>query len=393
MDTLENAPANTAPGESVDFASAGPGTPGGTWLRQYWQPVYVSADLKPGKAVPIHVMGEKFTLYRGEEGAAHVVAFRCAHRSAQLSTGWVRGDCIKCMYHGWTYDGDGKCVERPGEKNQGAFAKADIASYPTREFLGLIYAWIGEGEPAPFPPFYGFKDEGTIENHVLEFPSNWFQTMENHFDEAHLAFVHSYSGSHDNLGRGYQLPEINVYETAYGMVRETNKPGDAKVRKTLYILPNIMRIIIPAFGELDEVGGWRDTYITLVPTDDETHRVYFTQNVHIPKGQKKAWKKVHKSFAKRVAENPPVAQLAEEILAGKGHLTDYTGHPFLLLLEDAITQGGQGRIVDRSHEILGRTDVGIAVFRRVAERELRAIQAGKPTKDWAPLDEEPVLGF
>src|ERR1044071_8956534 len=80
--------------QSVDFASAGPGTPGGIFLRQFWQPVHVCSTLKAGTAKPITIMGEKFTLYRGETGTAHVVGYRCAHRSTQLSTGWVRGDNI-----------------------------------------------------------------------------------------------------------------------------------------------------------------------------------------------------------------------------------------------------------------------------------------------------------
>ncbi len=51
----------------------------------------------PGQAKPIQIMGERFTLYRGEGGAPHVVGFRCAHRGTQLSAGWVEGDCIRCI--------------------------------------------------------------------------------------------------------------------------------------------------------------------------------------------------------------------------------------------------------------------------------------------------------
>ena len=78
-----------------DFASAGPGSIGGTYLRKFWQPVALSKEIAPGKAIPVHVMGDKFTIYRGETGNAHMVGFRCSHRSAQLSIGWVRGDCIQ----------------------------------------------------------------------------------------------------------------------------------------------------------------------------------------------------------------------------------------------------------------------------------------------------------
>src|SRR6187455_2942442 len=87
-----------------EFASVGPGTLAGRFLRSFWQPVFLAADLPAGRAVPLHVLGEELTLYRGQGGAPHVVAFRCAHRGTQLSTGWVEGDCVRCFYHGWKYD-------------------------------------------------------------------------------------------------------------------------------------------------------------------------------------------------------------------------------------------------------------------------------------------------
>jgi len=97
-----------------DFLRTGPGTLAGRYLRMFWQPVYLAEDLKPGRAVPIRIMSEDFTLYRGENDP-HLLAFRCAHRGTQLSTGWVEGDNLRCFYHGWMYGPDGQCVEQPAE--------------------------------------------------------------------------------------------------------------------------------------------------------------------------------------------------------------------------------------------------------------------------------------
>src|SRR5437868_10725311 len=97
---------NGSPGKgNIDFAHTGPGTLAGRYLRSFWQPVYPSGQLSAGRAMPIRIMSEDFTLYRGESGEAHLVAFRCAHRGTQLSTGWVEGDELRCFYHGWKYDG------------------------------------------------------------------------------------------------------------------------------------------------------------------------------------------------------------------------------------------------------------------------------------------------
>src|SRR3954468_22573977 len=84
-----------------DFVHTGPGTLAGRYLRMFWQPVYRAQDLKPGLAMPIRLMSEDLTLYRGEGGTVHTLAFRCAHRLTQLSTGWIEGENIRCRYHGW----------------------------------------------------------------------------------------------------------------------------------------------------------------------------------------------------------------------------------------------------------------------------------------------------
>src|SRR4051812_43770321 len=104
-----------ATAEWMDFAHTGPGTLAGRFMRKFWHPVYRAQDLPAGRAKPVKIMNEEFTLYRGESGKIHAVAFRCAHRGTQLSTGWVEGDTIRCFYHGWAYDGNGQCVEQPAE--------------------------------------------------------------------------------------------------------------------------------------------------------------------------------------------------------------------------------------------------------------------------------------
>src|SRR6185369_3106058 len=103
--------------EWQDFVHTGPGTLCGRYLRMFWQPVCRAGDIEPGRTKPIRIMGEDFTLYRGQEGTPHIVAFRCAHRGTQLSAAWVEGDDLRCYYHGWKYDASGQCIEQPAEVN------------------------------------------------------------------------------------------------------------------------------------------------------------------------------------------------------------------------------------------------------------------------------------
>src|ERR1700742_4483957 len=86
-----------------DFVLTGPETIMGRYMRLFWQPVYLGRELKPGRAVPVKIMSEDFTLYRGQDGVAQILAPRCAHRCTQLSTGWVEGNALRCFYHGWKY--------------------------------------------------------------------------------------------------------------------------------------------------------------------------------------------------------------------------------------------------------------------------------------------------
>src|SRR5262249_41481681 len=101
-----------------DFVFTGPDTIAGAYLRGFWNPVYHAADLKVGRPVPLRIMGETFTLYRGESGAVHLAEARCPHRGTQLSSAWVEGDALRCFYHGWKFESDGRCSEQPAEESR-----------------------------------------------------------------------------------------------------------------------------------------------------------------------------------------------------------------------------------------------------------------------------------
>ena len=134
----------------MDFYYTGPGTLAGRYMRKFWHPVLRAEDLKPGWAKPIKILGEEFTLYRGEGGKPHVVDFRCAHRQTQLSVGWVEDDCIRCRYHGWKFDGTGQCVQQPMEAADFA-PRVRIPSYPLEEYLGLIFVYFFSFKFGLFP--------------------------------------------------------------------------------------------------------------------------------------------------------------------------------------------------------------------------------------------------
>ena len=155
----------------------------------FWHPVHRSQDIPAGRAKLMKIMSEDITLYRAANGEVHALAFRCAHRGMQLSTGWVEGDRLRCFYHGWVYEGSGQCVEQPAEPEPYC-QRIKVDSYPVREYLGLIFIYLGAGEPPPFQRYPDLEREGLLEVTTHVRPCNFFNNVENGLDPAHVPFAH-----------------------------------------------------------------------------------------------------------------------------------------------------------------------------------------------------------
>jgi 5,5'-dehydrodivanillate O-demethylase oxygenase subunit len=378
------------PNLSVDIASTLPGSPGGTFMRQFWTAVHRGEDLAPGHARPIRIMGEDYTLYRGESGRAQVFDYRCPHRGAQLHLGWVEGDDIRCLYHGWKFDCSGQCVEQPAEE-AGFARKVRARSWPTREHMGLVFAYFGEGEPPAWPPYPEPPQEGLIHCWNAEtVPCNWLQCYENTADEVHVAFVHRPGGSHAALAQ--DLPVISAEETDWGMLRYGTR-ANGQVRHTLHYMPNVTRVIVPPLAGFDGIGGWQEIYFNFTPIDDETHLWLITSHVKVTGREAERFLAKKAEFAAKVKAAPKVMDLVRDVWAGRRRLVDID-HPELAMVQDIAVQAGQGVLADRSAERLGRSDAGIILWRRILARELTAIAEGRPAKKWRtpPADVLPVIG-
>ncbi len=359
----------------TDFAHVGPATLAGRYLRRFWHPVYRSADLVPGRPVRLEVLSEHFTLYRGESGEAFLLVDRCPHRQTSLAHGWVEGDRIRCFYHGWVFDGAGQCVEQPAEKASFA-AKVKVCSYPLKDYMGLIFAYLGEGAPPPFPRYPEIEEaqaDIAVNRHVV--PCNYFQRVENDLDETHVHFVHRVSTKSYGLD---EIPEIVVAETEYGIRREGRRVGGGvNISRTAHIVwPNINLVDLPPSPEHPY---WTVQVAWRVPQDDESS---VTHSLRLMKPDAARPNGPRKIIPGREAD-PPALQLSEDILAGRMSLRDVDpNYSALFVVEDNVVLAGQGRITDRAQDWLGQSDKGIILLRRIWERELRALAEGKPVKPW-----------
>ncbi len=76
----------------------------------FWYGVELSKNLKNGKSLEVIFWNSPIAIFRGNDGKVRALENRCAHRQIRLTSGIVDGNDIICQYHGWTYDGCGKCI-------------------------------------------------------------------------------------------------------------------------------------------------------------------------------------------------------------------------------------------------------------------------------------------
>jgi 5,5'-dehydrodivanillate O-demethylase len=352
----------------------------GKLLRKFWHPVAISKQLAKGTARPLRILGENLTLYRGASGQPYLVGGRCAHHLAALHTGWVEGEQIRCMLHGWKYDGRGQCVERPAEEDAG-LPDVRITGYPVHEYGELIFAYFG-AEPAPpfeLPRKDVIENPGSLIFTMAEtWDCNWFQITENAMDGVHVSFVHQ-MGQAGPFGTAVSttIPKLEYIETEAG-ARQIATRSKSSVRISDWTFPNCNHVNIPGLTKDDP---WIESITTTVPVDDE----YTTRFIVwvVPSSGKEADRKIAEHFEKYGNYNP--ADHRDELFGKRKYPQDYELVQ-LVEAQDYVAMRSMGVVADRVNEWLGKSDTGIVFLRNIFWRELAALRNGQPTKQWRKLD-------
>lgn len=165
-----------------------------SFLRNYWY--IAAASSAVGRAPhPFKLLGEHWVAFRDSRRVAAVVEDRCCHRQAPLSLGRVRGDAVQCPYHGWEFDGTGRCVRAPGMEFQGRVPPgACVRALPVVERHGFIWAFLGDptlADPSALPEIPELSDSRFDPAQItLRVACNYRLSIENLLTSTHFNFVH-----------------------------------------------------------------------------------------------------------------------------------------------------------------------------------------------------------
>lgn len=390
--------------DNEKLTRTGPGTPLGGLMRAYWQPAALVSEMseeKPVKAV--RLFGEDLVLFRKPSGEWGLISRFCAHRGVDLSYGRLEDGGLRCLYHGWLFNAEGRCTDQPAEPEHSRFAdKIRVAAYPCREKNGIIFAYLGAGDPPPFPAYDCFS---APEEYTFAFKGlwecNWLQGVEGGIDPSHVSFLHRFIDEDPRETYGQQFgeevegtgkklsmlvgenfrPDIEVEDAQHGLrvfaLRQLTEEL-RHVRVTNLLFPNAF--VVP-FGKTKVFTQWH------VPIDDHHHY----------------WYMIWYDFAEHTDKETLLQQRLKGVSlpdyrplrnrsnnwgfdpAEQKNLT-YTGMGLDINVHDQWAVESMGPIQDRTVERLGVSDRAVTANRRLLLRAIDAFASGGKIPAH-PLDE------
>jgi len=368
------------------------GTPMGDTLRRYWIPALLAWELPEPDCPPVRVklLGEELVAFRDTEGRIGLLEELCPHRRASLFFGRNEECGLRCVYHGWKFDTEGRCVDMMNEPPELQFKdKIFVTSYPTVEVGGVVWAYMGPAERVPAPPAFAWTRVPATHLQVSKViqESNWLQGLEGGIDTSHAPILHRLLTNNtsrpgfkpDNPFVRGKAPKLEVDITDYGYRYAGVRPLDEAsfhVRTYHFILP--FHQIRPSRSEsgVPLVAGhmW-------VPIDDENTMVYnweysasdapLTPEDRLERRLGNGPLDVDQTTF-RSKRNRQNNYLLDRQVQKTESFTGIDG----INAQDRAIQEGMGRIVDRSREHLGPADRAIIQARRLLLEAVRAVADG-----------------
>ena len=377
------------------LTQVGPGTPMGSMLRQYWTPAIRSAALEAdGAPVSVRLFGQDFVAFRGSDGRAGFVDEACPHRGVSLTLARNEENGLRCIFHGWKFDVSGALVDTPAEplaRREKFRASIKVNRYFVREAAGVLWVFLGAGQPPAFPDFEFATvpaDQVHMRRGVLNY--NWLQGVEAHIDSSHVPFLHSgYLVQNQQAGFVEQnnletlrlmlldkSPEFEFVTTPWGLregaLRDIgNGRANARIRE----------IALPYFTFIPGPPNAQCYARMSTPIDDETTAEWYI--VYDPerpiteeaiRGQFGYMSDDADDFASNLGSKTNLWGQNRQAMK-EGH---FSGLVNGIAFEDFAVQASMGRRVDRALEQLGSSDTIVVKVRRMLMEALEEFLKGRP---------------
>lgn len=364
-------------------------------MRQHWVPVCLSEEIEEPDGAPLLVeaIGRRYVCFRDTDGRVGLLDELCPHRKASLVFGRNEDCGLRCLYHGWKFDVEGKCVAMASEPDDSPMLnKVKHRSYPVRECGGFVWAWLDTEREAPEfqRPAFSPDDETMVSILKMRIPANWAQIMEGQIDSAHSSSLHSsdmvparVQGAAADDSSWYRpstdkSPRMQTERTPYGFhyaaIRKPMKNAASRnyLRITEYIAP---------FTALIPPNNNYNVATVIVPIDDETSHFHFIAWGGKACPSTEQWRKfTHTQKGVDVDERwNPKRTLENNFLQDRqamklGNFTGVQGIPN----QDLVMWVSMGARVDRSTDLLGTSDLAVVEFRRLMSEAAQAVADGGP---------------
>ena len=348
----------------------------GGLFRRSWVPALLTEEVPEPDGAPVRVrmLGEDLVAFRDSTGRVGLLAEQCSHRGTSLFYGRNEECGLRCIYHGWKYDVDGRVVDTPAEPVGSSFKdRLRHPAYPTHEAGGIVFAYLGPPDLEPLFPNYewtGVPAERTyVTKSLLE--CNWLQGLEGECDNSHLDYLHRSAPVGASVMEMSAITVTWEFEpTDFGLryvaMREEDDKAFVEVKS--YVVPNAcyLGVGLAARGEGYEV------------------------HYYVPATDTAAWRYDFGFLRTRAVEPRDVHRRAQigpdyrrfrnrgnEYLQDRDlqRTRDYTGIEDFLN-EDACATETAGETADRTVEHLGASDQAVIAVRRCLLDAVRTFQEG-----------------
>ena len=375
----------------------GKGTPGGELMRQYWLPVALSSELPEPDGAPLRVrlLGEDLVAFRDSSGQVGLVGAHCPHRGASLFFGRNEEGGLRCVYHGWKFNRDGRCVDMPNAPGSPLKDRLKHKAYPCVERAHVVWTYMGPMDPPPplpdIPCMHLADDQVVTYKHYQE--QNWLQGIEGSIDPSHGAVLHSDIDPDTVAATAAKvLKNSDLYFETANWSYETADLGHAAMVaawRPLNEEQNYWRLnsfFLPCYADAPIASGQDPAgmFFIFVPIDDE-HCFHYAFTWH----PMRALSEHERKFAEFAFEAEFVPgdprRPGSQWLQVNNSTNDYgidrevqrtksfSGIPIGVIQDQAITES-MGPIYDRTQEHLVDADKGIALARRIFLRAAKALR-------------------